>query len=29
MNQLMLHALRRKDMACRKGAFIFKKTSLA
>ena len=25
MNQPMLHALRRKDMACRKGAFIFKK----
>ena len=29
MNQPMLHALRRKDMACRKGAFIFKITSLA
>ena len=29
MNQPMLHALRRKDMACRKGALIFKKTSLA
>ena len=29
MNQPMLHALRRKDMACRKGAFIFKKTFLA
>ena len=29
MNQPMLHALRRKDMACRKGAFIFKKASLA
>lgn len=29
MNQPMLHALRQKGMACRKGAFIFKKTSLA
>ena len=29
MNQPMLHALCRKDIACRKGAFIFKKTSLA
>ena len=28
MNQPMLHTLRQKDMACRKGAFIFKKTSL-
>ena len=29
MNQPMLHALCRKDMAGRKGAFIFKKNSLA
>ena len=29
MNQPMLHALRQKDMACRKGAYIFKKNSLA
>ena len=29
MNQPMLHALRQKDMACRKGAFIFKKASFA
>lgn len=29
MNQPMLHALCRKDMACRKGTFIFKKNSLA
>ena len=29
MNQPMLHALRQKDMACRKGAHIFKKTPFA
>ena len=28
MNQPMLHALCRKDMACRKGVLIFKKNSL-